>query len=283
MTLKENHKSSIQVKDYAVTGEVFNLIYDSSLDVLHTTPKPKSDDLGRYYESDNYISHTDSKQNITDKLYQTVKKHMLRKKLAIVKKYRKKGKILDIGAGTGDFLKEAQSEGWEIYGVEPNETAREGASKKGINLESTIDAISEQFDVITMWHVLEHVEDTNAQVEWLQKKLSKDGVVFIAVPNFKSYDAKKYKEFWAAYDVPRHLFHFSQNAIEKIFAAYNFEIVDTKPLWFDSFYVSILSEKYMNKKFAFLRGMVTGLLSNFSAMRTTEYSSLIYVLKQVKN
>ncbi|HEA28537.1 MAG TPA: class I SAM-dependent methyltransferase [Leeuwenhoekiella sp.] len=250
--------------------------------MFKTYPKPAKDELDRYYESEEYISHTDAKSSITDKLYQWVKKWMLGYKFRSIQQYQTQGRLLDLGAGTGDFLVEANKKGWSISGVEPNAQARNLAKSKGINLNTDLSEISGKFEVITLWHVLEHVYDLDYYLEFLKTHLAENGILIIAVPNFKSYDAIKYGSEWAAYDVPRHLYHFSQKSIQKLFANVDFELIETKPLYFDSFYVSLLSEKYRGSKIQFLRGMLSGLYSNISAWGKKQYSSQIYILKHKK-
>ena len=275
-------KTNLKIKDYSVSKEEFDLIYDEKLDKYSTLPVPEN--LDQYYLSEDYISHTDSKKGLFEKAYHFIKRFMLKKKLQLISSRVHQGSLLDIGAGTGDFLKQAKNEGWKVTGIEPSPDARKKASEKGIELFQNIDAVSVQkFDAITMWHVLEHVPDLQYQIEWLKNHLNENGVLFVAVPNFNSLDAKHYKNFWAAWDVPRHLHHFSTKSIKILFEAHGFILEETKPLIFDSFYVSLLSEKYKASSFfqpwsAFL----TGLRSNWSARRSGEYSSLIYVLKLSK-
>ncbi len=207
---------------------------------------------------------------------------MLQKKLKwINKKMPSKGMLLDIGGGTGDFLLEAKKDGWKIQGVEPSETARAHANSKGVDLiPNTENLRSNSFDVITMWHVLEHVYDLKAQIIELEHLLKKGGLLVIAVPNFKSYDAEYYKEFWAAYDVPRHLWHFSRRSFKTIFSGTGFTQTDSKPLPFDSFYVSFLSEKYRSGKTKILNPLWVGLKSNIKARSTSEYSSITYFFRK---
>ena len=275
-------KTNLKIKDYSVSKEEFDLIYDEKLDKYATLPVPEN--LDQYYLSEDYISHTDSKKGLFEKAYHFIKRLMLKKKLRLISSRVVQGSLLDIGAGTGDFLKQAKNEGWKVTGIEPSPDARRKASEKGIDLFQNIDSVSTQkFDAITMWHVLEHVPDLQYQIEWLKYHLNEKGVLFVAVPNFNSLDAKHYKNFWAAWDVPRHLHHFSAKSIKTLFEAHGFILEETKPLIFDSFYVSLLSEKYKASSFfqpwsAFL----TGLRSNWSAKRSGEYSSLIYVLKLSK-
>lgn len=271
-------------KDHTVSGKEFKLLYDPEKDMLITTPKPNLEELPSFYKSENYISHTDSEKSLTDKIYQRVKKFMLVKKLKwIEKKFPQKGRILDIGAGTGDFLYEAQKRGWRINGIEPNPDARGRALEKGVGL--SIDSTnfkSEKFDVITMWHVLEHVPDLKSQIIEIEHLLKKNGLLIIAVPNFKSYDAMFYKENWAAYDVPRHLWHFSQNSFRHLLLGTGFKQSDSKPLIFDAYYVSLLSEKYKTGKPNFLKAIYRGFKSNFKARSTSEYSSIAYFFRKLQ-
>lgn len=271
----------LECKDYTVSGELFKLYKDEKYDMLVTVPKPSEDVLGKYYESEDYISHTDSKRTFFEKLYHIVKSYSLRKKVRLITELNNQpGILLDIGAGTGDFLMQAQKQKWDVIGVEPNDQAKEQAKKKGVLLETTTSNLSSNnFDVITMWHVLEHVPDLSAQIKELKRLLKPNGHLIIAVPNFKSYDAEYYNSHWAAYDVPRHLWHFSEKAIENLFQEEKIKLQKTLPLLFDSFYVSLLSEKYRNGKMNFIKAFRLGFISNLKARRSKQYSSHIYVLK----
>ncbi|EAZ96786.1 hypothetical protein FBBAL38_05165 [Flavobacteria bacterium BAL38] len=274
-------KSFITVKDFSVSGESFSLLLNEEYQILKTHPQPTLDKLGSYYEFDDYISHTDGKRTAFEKMYHFIKRKAIRDKVSLINSYQPlKGRILDIGAGTGDFLLECKNQNWEILGIEPNDKAKGIAVGKGIKFGDTIEKLeSNSFDVITMWHVLEHVPDVEHQVAELKRLLKPSGTIIIAVPNFKSYDANHYGAFWAAYDVPRHLWHFSKTAIEKLFDNQNMNLEDVKPMWFDSFYVSLLSEKYKTGKMNFISGFFIGFISNLSGLFKKEYSSHIYVLK----
>ena len=274
-------KSFITVKDFSVSGESFSLLLNEEYQILKTHPQPTLDKLGSYYEFEDYISHTDGKRTLFEKMYHFIKRKAIRDKVSLINSHQPlKGRILDIGAGTGDFLLECKNQNWEILGIEPNDKAKGIAVGKGIKFGDTIEKLeSNSFDVITMWHVLEHVPDVEHQVAELKRLLKPSGTIIIAVPNFKSYDAQYYKEFWAAYDVPRHLWHFSKTAIEKLFDKQNMNLEDIKPMWFDSFYVSLLSEKYKSGKMNFISGFFIGLISNVSGLFKKEFSSHIYVLK----
>jgi len=275
----------ITVKDHSVSGETFQLLLDQELQLLKTHPQPALQDLARYYESDDYISHTDGHRSLFEKLYQAVKQKALRDKVKLIQGlWGAKGKLLDIGAGTGDFLVKAQENSWQVLGVEPSAKAKALAQSKHITFAESLEEIeSHSMDVITMWHVLEHVPDLQKQIAELKRILKPDGVIVIAVPNYKSYDAQHYGIYWAAYDVPRHLWHFSITAIKKLFGAQQMDLVKVLPMKFDSFYVSLLSEKYKTGKMNFIGGFLTGLRSNLKAKKNLEYSSHIYVIKNAKN
>lgn len=271
----------IKCKDYTVSGREFELRHKQDLDMLVTFPQPEPELLPSFYKSADYISHTDSRKSLVDKIYQWVKNLMLDKKLKWIEERKNQGRLLDFGAGTGDFLSRAKDGGWNVFGVEPDVGARRLASKKGIDLVSDLaDLNADSFDVITLWHVLEHVPDLEAQIKNLHKLLKPDGLLVVAVPNFKSYDARKYGRFWAAYDVPRHLWHFSRSSISELFRGYGFEVVKEKPLIFDSFYVSLLSEKYKFGKQNLISGFFTGLVSNISGKSSGEYSSIAYFIQK---
>ncbi|MEC7265539.1 MAG: class I SAM-dependent methyltransferase [Bacteroidota bacterium] len=270
----------IKTKDFSVSGETFELFKDDNLDMLVTRPQPEN--LSTYYESEDYISHTDSKKSFLDRLYQSVKRVNLKNKVQLIENQLNKTKsLLDIGAGTGDFLLFAKTKGFLVVGVEPSPKARQLSTEKGIPLLERLDEVAGQkFDAITLWHVLEHLPNLDQQITNMVSLLNDDGVLVIAVPNFKSYDAKHYGSHWAAFDVPRHLWHFSKTSITKLFDPHGLEVIAIKPMWFDSFYVSLLSEKYKGNKIYWLSAFFIGLVSNISAIFTKEHSSLIYILKR---
>ncbi len=276
-----NKKHFLTVTDYSVSKETFELYYDQDLDLLITSPQPSPENLGRYYESNDYISHTDSKRSLFEKAYHFVKGIALKNKLNLINNCSSiKGNLLDIGAGTGDFLLTAKQNGWNTIGVEPSEKAKGIAIGKGIQFsDSTEELESNSFDVITMWHVLEHVPNLEIQIKELKRLVKPNGTIIIAVPNFKSYDANYYGKFWAAFDVPIHFWHFSKTAIKLLFEKEDIKLEKVLPMKFDSFYVSLLSEKYKNGKMNYVKAIWIGLVSNWKAKGSSEYSSHIYVLK----
>ena len=279
-----NKKHFLTVTDYSVSNETFELYYDQDLDLLITSPQPSPENLGRYYESNDYISHTDSKRSLFEKAYHFVKGIALKNKLNLINNCSSiKGNLLDIGAGTGDFLLTAKQNGWNTIGVEPSEKAKGIAVGKGIQFsDSTEELESNSFDVITMWHVLEHVPNLEIQIKELKRLVKPNGTIIIAVPNFKSYDANYYGKFWAAFDVPIHFWHFSKTAIKLLFQKEDIKLEKVLPMKFDSFYVSLLSEKYKNGKMNFVKAIWIGLVSNWKANWSLEYSSHIYLLKNTE-
>jgi 2-polyprenyl-3-methyl-5-hydroxy-6-metoxy-1,4-benzoquinol methylase len=296
---KEHLQHYITLKDYSLTQEEFQLFHHQEYDLLVTFPKPTNEELGHYYQNSEYISHTDSSKSWFDKLYQFVKKNAIDSKVNLINSLRSEQKtILDIGIGTGDFLLACKKSGWKVNGVEPNFNARNIAIKKFKNVteenscEFIFDSLksllenkkhhSEKFDVITMWHVLEHVPDLESYIIQIKSLLKPNGTIIIAVPNFKSYDAIYYGKFWAAFDVPRHLWHFSKKSISILFKKEQMEIVKIFPMKFDSFYVSLLREKYKTGKIKFFKGFLIGLQSNIKALISDEYSSHIYLIKNQK-
>ena len=271
----------ISTKDFLVSGEPFDLLYNKEIHLLKTEPVPSMNDLPKYYESDAYISHTDQKKGLLQGVYQVVKTWSLRKKVALIEKQNGcVGSLLDIGAGTGEFLIAAKKRNWNVFGIEPNPTALNLANGKGLSLESNLNAfMHKQFDVVTLWHVLEHIPNLEEITVQLSKLVKVGGSLIIAVPNFKSYDARYYGKYWAAYDVPRHIWHFSQSSMSEIFKS-NFDLEKTHPMLFDSFYVALLSEKYKTGNSFSVRALWIGLKSNLLAVKEKEYSSLIYCFQK---
>jgi 2-polyprenyl-3-methyl-5-hydroxy-6-metoxy-1,4-benzoquinol methylase len=276
-------KNSLKVKDHSVSNEVFELVYDQAYDMFRTSPQPSKEDLPKYYESLDYISHTATKRNFIEYLYHIVRSYAINKKVQLITSFNKGNTLLDIGCGTGDFLACAKRNNWNGIGIEPNKGARELAKNKIGNTIFDSDHLGKlephSFDVITLWHVLEHLPDLEEHLLRFKSLLKADGRLIIAVPNYKSYDANKYGSSWAAYDVPRHLWHFSQSSIDRLFKKIAMSVENIKPMKFDAYYVALLSEKYKTGTSNLFKAFYTGFLSNTKAKKTNEYSSLIYIIK----
>ncbi len=282
----QNFSSVVTAKDQLVSGAEFNLDECSSCSLRFTNPRPDDDQLPAYYDSADYISHTNRPLTLTDRLYKIARGFTLKNKRRLIAKInrdRNQARLLDVGCGTGHFLASCQEHGWQIIGVEPNATARQQATTlTGSSIYQDLQNIhNQQFEVITLWHVLEHVPDLAQTMQTLTTLMATKGSLIIAVPNYRAYEAGKFGGHWAAYDVPRHLYHFTRQAMHTLAAKHGLKIVQTHPMWLDSFYISLLSNQHKNKRNNYLGSFITGLLSNIYALKSGDFSSLIYHL--VKN
>jgi 2-polyprenyl-3-methyl-5-hydroxy-6-metoxy-1,4-benzoquinol methylase len=282
-----NMSASLKAIDFTVSKERYTIYTCTDCSLRFTQDIPAIEVMGKYYQSDAYISHSDTKKGLINTIYHKVRKYTLQQKQILITHTTRlhKGKLLDIGAGTGAFANTMQQAGWTVKGLEPDATARAQAKKNydlSLDLPQQLyDFASESFDAITMWHVLEHVHDLKGYWEKFAQILTTNGRLVIAVPNYTSYDAMHYGAWWAAYDVPRHLYHFSPNSMKQLGKAYGFELVDIKPMWFDAVYVSMLSEQYKNGNGNLLAALWHGLYANFKALfNKQKCSSLIYVFKK---
>lgn len=275
------------IEDYFLSNEEFDLNKCQVCGFVFTNPRPYKEQLSRYYQSNAYLSHSKNQKNLTAYLYNLVKAYSLNKKYRIVSQYHPEGKILDIGCATGEFLHHFKKRGWITKGIEPASEPRSYAIKNfGLDVsgEHGLKSLkNKSFDVITLWHVLEHVPKLNERVEQIKLILKDDGIAVIALPNLLSWDAKYYEKFWAAYDVPRHLYHFSKKTIGLLMQQHHLKVVDSIPMKFDSFYVSLLSEKYKSGKVNYFNALKNGIKSNFYAKKNeNNYSSIIYIIKKQK-
>jgi 2-polyprenyl-3-methyl-5-hydroxy-6-metoxy-1,4-benzoquinol methylase len=271
-------------KDYTVSQQNFNIVSCKSCGFKFTNPRPENSVIGDYYKAEEYVSHSNTTKGVVNKLYHSVRNYTLKQKLKLISSYVSRGTMLDYGCGTGMFLNVCKNDGWETYGMEPDDNARKMSIEKGLDVFSDKEKVSDRiadkkFNAITLWHVLEHVTDMEATLSFFKSKLNDDGVLIIAVPNHVSYDAQYYKEFWAAYDVPRHLHHFDINSMTSLVEKAGFKFKESKPMKFDSFYVSMLSEKYKTGSVNLVKAFLVGLTSNFKAKDTHSYSSTIYIFK----
>lgn len=278
---------ALVAKDDTVSKENFEIWKCAVCGLLFTQDIPNQASIGQYYKASSYVSHSDTKDGLINKLYHRVRKITLKQKVEMVKKYTGKssGVVLDIGSGTGAFLNELSKAGWESFGLEPDADARMVAEKlygiKARPSHEIYELPAKSFDAITLWHVLEHVHDLHGYIHKFSDILKDTGVLFIAVPNHTSGDARKYGDHWAAWDVPRHLYHFSPASIERLMKQHHFRLDKTLPMWFDSFYVSMLSEKIAKGSINYVSAFTNGLASNMNAAKDTGLcSSIIYIFKR---
>jgi SAM-dependent methyltransferase len=273
------------VKDHSVSGETFQIAECGSCSLRFTQDVPGIEAISPYYKSESYISHTNTTKGIVNRIYQFVRKRTMTRKRNLVENSTgvNRGKLLDLGSGVGSFVNEMKQHGWQVTGLEPDPDARNTAKKVyDLDLGDTDEFYKlspGNFDAITMWHVLEHVHDLSPYIQQLRSILKDNGRLLIAVPNYTSLDAKEYGEFWAAYDVPRHLYHFSPKSIQVLMERNGLKVFEYLPMWYDSFYISLLSSKYKNGGTNWIGAAWNGFRSNFSAMADVKKcSSVIYVV-----
>jgi 2-polyprenyl-3-methyl-5-hydroxy-6-metoxy-1,4-benzoquinol methylase len=277
----------LNVEDHTVSHKEFTIQQCNSCYFLFTNPRPSADDIGAYYQSEKYISHHDESKTLMSRVYTSVRDYTIAGKVKMINTLIPgKGSILDVGCGTGNFIQACKQDGWKVSGTEPDQGARTVSSGRvGENIYESInhaDLSTKTYDIITLWHVLEHVHLLNETVEWLASHLNEKGKIIIAVPNPQSHDALKYGRHWAAYDVPRHLYHFTKNTMSRLLNNHNLTVVKVLPMWFDSFYVSMLSTRYQGKGINLFDSLKTGLLSNLKGRSVKpegmNTSSLIYII-----
>jgi 2-polyprenyl-3-methyl-5-hydroxy-6-metoxy-1,4-benzoquinol methylase len=272
-------------KDFTVSHETFSIVQCSICSLGITSPRPTNEELGLYYQSDEYISHSGKSAGGIGFIYKIARAIALDKKERLLKKFIAPGSLLDFGCGTGEFLKTAQQRGWKINGIEPSANARKKAEELTLNsiYESLEKFPATKVSAITAWHVLEHVPNLKETLKELSSLLLPQGVLILAVPNYQAPDSEKYKDLWAGYDVPRHLWHFSKTSMTKLLTENNFSLVDVIPMKLDAYYISLLSEKYKNGNKVTLQGLIkafiSGLTSNLKASKNNNYSSLIYIAR----
>jgi 2-polyprenyl-3-methyl-5-hydroxy-6-metoxy-1,4-benzoquinol methylase len=282
-----NLKNVLTVKDYTVSGETFPIAECGQCSLRFTQDVPGATDIAPYYKSEDYISHTNTSKGLVNRVYKFVRKNTMVRKRRWIEKYTtlRKGKMLDLGSGVGTFVHEMKERGWEVTGLEPDVDARKAAEQlydfKLADITQFYQLPKSSFDAITLWHVLEHVHDLGAYIQQLRDLLNEKGKLFIAVPNYTSLDAQVYQECWAAYDVPRHLYHFSPQSMKWLIENNGMKLLQYKPMWYDSFYISILSSKYKNKRTRWIGACWNGLRSNLKAMQDVKKcSSVLYIIEK---
>ena len=273
-----------KAKDYTVSNELFHIVTCNSCQLIYTNPRPAANEAGPYYHASAYISHSDTNEGIVNKLYHAVRKFTLRSKTNWIEPEKKGNKeLLDIGCGNGHFLAAAKQKGWNINGVELDpETAARAAKLTGLRIAPSLQEIASEkkFQVITLWHVLEHVYELEEYFQFFKNRLAKEGKLLLALPNPASFDANYFEEYWAAYDVPRHIYHFTPATITALAAKYGFKLQKSRGLIFDSFYISLLSNEYKTGNKRLLHSFLIGFVSNLRAMLgKPNYSSNLYTFE----
>jgi 2-polyprenyl-3-methyl-5-hydroxy-6-metoxy-1,4-benzoquinol methylase len=275
------------VKDHTVSGELFSIVECSACSFRFTQDVPDANSIFPYYRSEDYISHTDETKGLIGTMYKRIRRKTLVIKRKLIEKANGKstGSLLDVGCGTGAFVHEMQQRNWKVTGLEPDTGARQIAKKLyDLDLKEQNELFHlpvSSFDAITLWHVLEHVHDLDGYIQQLKLLMNESGKLFIAVPNYTSLDARIYKKYWAAYDVPRHLYHFSPLSMQKLMEKNGLKIIQYRPMWYDSFYISLLSSKYKNGKSKWIASLWNGFRSNVVAIgNIRKCSSVIYVISK---
>ncbi|MDO5570203.1 MAG: class I SAM-dependent methyltransferase [Bacteroidales bacterium] len=274
--------------DHSISKEDFQIMKCDNCGFLFTQDFPDESLIGEYYKSKDYISHSNSRKGLINNVYHIARTIMLNRKAKIVCKESgmEKGKLLDIGCGTGYFLHTMKKMGWDVMGVEKSDDASKVAKEHfNIDVKNLLNEVDDnnKYDVITLWHVMEHLQDLKGTFEKLRSLLKDDGTLIVAVPNSESFDAEYYKENWAAYDVPRHLWHFNATTLGILSKREEFKIEKFGPMPLDAFYISMLSEKLQGKSCSFFRGMLIGIKALNSALTNPrKSSSLIFILRKSK-
>jgi 2-polyprenyl-3-methyl-5-hydroxy-6-metoxy-1,4-benzoquinol methylase len=278
----------IECKDYTVSKNTFAIVQCKSCGFKLTSPRPEEAEAGKYYQSEDYISHSNTSKGLVNRLYQGARKITLKRKLKLVTTVsgKQQGSLLDLGCGTGEFLNTCKQSGWNVKGIEPSPDARAFAVKQyGLEVQETDkwDFVDNTFDVITAWHVLEHVYKLEETAKQVKRMLSPTGTFVVALPNCSSADADFYKQYWAAYDVPRHIWHFTPKDVKAFFEKQGFTLKEVLPMPLDAYYICMLSEKYKGGNISYGRAAIHGWFSNSQARKNgSTFSSQIYILKPVK-
>jgi len=287
LCLSEMIAGQFECTDHFISKEVFEIAGCRNCGFLFTQDSPDENRISGYYESEDYISHSDTNEGLLNKLYHLIRQFMLIRKRGLIEKATglKKGSLLDIGSGTGHFAAMMKKAGWNVKAIEINAKARLTSSKTfGLEVyaPSEISAFEkESLDCVTLWHVLEHLHDPENYLLKIHTLLKPEGICLVALPNSGSFDAQFYRRFWAAFDVPRHLWHFDPSTFRLLSQKSAFRIENQFVLPFDVFYISLLSEKYYGSKFPFIQGLIRGMWFAFLTLfRRSGSSSIVYILRK---
>jgi 2-polyprenyl-3-methyl-5-hydroxy-6-metoxy-1,4-benzoquinol methylase len=270
--------------DHLVTGEEFPLHQCNDCQFLYSGRLPSEADAQKYYDSPSYTPHATDRKNLMMRTIGFCRTFIRQPiKRTWVRKWSKKrmGTLIDIGSGTGEFAVFMQKSGWAVTCIEPNQDARNFCASQGLTVFDT-DRVptlpDHSFNVVTLWHVLEHVYDIHGTMQTIRRLLQPDGTAFIALPNYSSKEASWYGRMWTGYEMPRHPSHFSPATFAHLASMYDMEIVALRPFVLDAFYLSILSEQH--RKGWFISALFHGLASAIVGLLQPKLaSSVLYVIR----
>jgi SAM-dependent methyltransferase len=276
-------------RDTLVSHKPFQLARCSACGLVFTQDCPGEEEMPAYYQAEEYISHNPDAKGFMNRIYLFTREFMVNRKRKYIRAATglNSGSLLDIGCGTGHFANTMKKAGWNVTGIEPDEKARNYAvtafGLKVLLPGQIKDLEGKSFDCITMWHVLEHFHDPFGYAAEIGRLLKPGGVCLAALPNCRSFDAGYFRSDWAAYDVPRHLWHFTPSTFSEFADKTGFSVKKTGVLPLDVFYISILSEKARGVTLPFLSGLLKGSwFALRSLFRRSGSSSLYYLLTPKK-
>jgi 2-polyprenyl-3-methyl-5-hydroxy-6-metoxy-1,4-benzoquinol methylase len=276
----------LNVPDWLVSKENFELKKCGNCSFIFTANAPLLENAGPYYESEEYVEHTDTNKGLIYGVYHQARKLMLKFKLSNIRSYSKSTKLLDIGSGSGYFINYMKQNGYNVSGVEISDKAVALCKDKfDISVNSPTEFLAEKlpkdFDIITMWHVFEHVYSFNEYFDILHKSLKENGHVFVALPNPNCFEAKHYKNYWNGFDTPRHLWHFTPKTFKQFAEGHGFEMISMKRLPLDPFFNAMVSSSYKSGLKFLPYTFTIGLISFINGLiNRDKASSLIYILKK---
>ena len=273
----EQKKTYIEVVDHFLTKEKFKIQTTSVPGLLQTNPTPTKEDINKYYKSERYISHNSRKRGVFFFFYRLLRSVNFYTKYRFLSRANDNRNVLDFGSGEGYFLNMLKKRGLNACGVDPSVTSLLPNVYKSIFAEQLN---SQKFSHITAWHSIEHVHELEKTISRMYDLLDEKGAIIVATPNYLSFDARYYKSFWAAYDVPRHLWHFDKKSLKEVFENKGFKLIKSRPMLLDAYYVSLLSESYKKSIFKIFKSVFVGTISNTLAFFTKEYSSNVFVFKK---
>jgi SAM-dependent methyltransferase len=250
-------------------GEVFPLVQCSQCGFVYLSPRPSQESIGSHYEDEGYHPHQAEAAGVVDRIYRISRDWNLRYKRWMVESHHRKGALLDFGCGTGEFLAEMRANGWQVTGVEPAAQARAVAEGLGVRASADLEGCDGPYDVITLWHVLEHVHEAAGQFRRLCELLTPGGILVMALPNIGSVDSRAYGANWVALDAPRHLFHFRPQDVRRFAVARGLTPAGGGVLPLDTPYNVLLSEQLAGQV---VRG--TRLFGLFRAIRVALAASI---------